>query len=122
VNETPRLRRRLWPWILGCIALVWAGLTAPSVWSSFVFGSLVGLTPAEVRAKCGEPQFASVPGAASIPDSEFYPPVWGLMSQATRDRLMAQPEFMFGYQRWLGDQWSVRFKNGKVVRIDHSSK
>jgi hypothetical protein len=122
VNERSLRKKRLWPWIVGCIALVWAVLAAPSVWSSFVFGSLIGLAPDQVRARCGEPQFASVTGASSRQGSEFDTPAWAMMSQATRDRLVAQPEFMFGYQRWLGDQWSVRFKNGKAVRIDHSSK
>ncbi len=48
--------------------------------------------------------------------------MWRAMDDAARRQLVGSPEFSFGYYRGFGDLFSVRFREGKVYRVDHASK
>jgi hypothetical protein len=110
--------------VVGLAALamfVWGPMLA-SQWR-FRESALRGLNPAQVIARLGEPTFAS---ARDRQGTAYYDiegePVWGRMSQAGRDELCGRSEFQFGYYAWLGDHVSVRFRDGRVVGVDRSSK
>jgi hypothetical protein len=119
----PPHRRRVWRRILISLFVAFLCVLIPTIWTDVEFrrSAIIGLTPAQVIDRCGDPSFASS-RSDDHSRSGHTTPVWSGMSKSERSRLMAQDEFMFGYERWLGTRIRVAFNHGIVSDVKQSSK
>ena len=122
--QWPRKRRSAGlKWLTAAVVVFGVLVLGPVLQDAWRFraGALVGLTPAEVEARLGEPLFArplsdGSPGWTLPP--EFERPVWRELPGPARGRLVASPRFVFNYAGPMGAGHTVTFERGVVTAVE----